>query len=291
MSVSTTFASLATLDAVVTPIVPVASFKLGPSYEPRNAAKLVADLYVSQSGPGYTSAIWSALEGAGVVYRGPGAVKLLVKIYAAGCRVNQYMAGGVLARIPAESISEWLDRIEMHSDVRGIGVEVLASEITKDQVRCLFTTLAPCKRDPAGTASLVAMHTFIAPPSLAPEVKQFVCTAPAIAPIEHREAVELPKLKVPAGHVEPAAPLPEQHVESVGDAFPAEGQATGVVMTIAEEIALRNEVVIMEEEILEARTVRELGRIWKAEFGFAAPSKIRKEDLIILISAKRVVAD
>jgi hypothetical protein len=286
------------------------TFKFGSATGGRFHSRVVADLYAVKGDAGYASAIWTALDEAGVQYWN-GGVKILVKVYGGGRRTNQFEIDNPLSRHKNEPITAWLDRVEMDPLTRAIGVEILASELTQAQVKSLFKSCAPCKYDSAGTAKLVGAFTFIAPPSLpsAPiEHTEYaalpVLTVPAghvepafpedcqhaeyvapvsVFPIEHTEYVALPVLTVPAGHVEPAFPEDCQHAEYVAPVpvFPIEP------IVVDEPIVDDDSVAIVEVADLECRTLRELGLLWKREFGFDAPSKIRKADLITLILAKR----
>lgn len=328
MSISNVLASLSTAASVVAPVaiaapvVPSVSFRFWVSKEPQMATKLVADIYAVKC-PGYVEALFAALESVAIPYRTKG-FPLLIKVYSAGTRVNVRTIGHPLARVAPESITQWLDRVSMDASVKGIGIEVDSAVLTKAQVRHLHVNLAPCKFNAETTAFLVGSFTAIPKPNIAPEAKQFKRTA---APIEHMESVPLPVLKVPAGHVEPAAPT--VHVEYVGDTrvvtddygtYVETPKAAPVVrmtdedgsyveygthvtsyvdgVLVEPEFAIEpmvpvemppvdESVVIIEEELLEARTIRELGVIFKSEFGCYAPSKIRKSDLILLIEAKR----
>ena len=271
MSLSNTLASLAATvaPAAIAPVVvPSVSFKFGPSHEPRMADLLVADVYAVKT-PGYVEALFSALEAAGINYRSP-EMKMLIKVYPVGgkVRVNIRTIGHPLSRVDGESITAWLDRVVMDATTKAIGIELAASSLTPAQVKHLHRNLGPSKYDSESTDALVSMFTFIAPPTIAKEVVQFTRT------VEHLDAVPLPVLRVPAGHVEPAAPI--EHVE-----FAIEP------MVLMEPIVTDDSVTIVEIDSLDARTFSELKVLFKAEFKYNAPLNVRRDDLAMLINAKR----
>ena len=312
MSLTAVLASLtaATTAPVATaPVaVPSVSFKFGVSTELRTPALLVADVYAVKSA-GYVESLFASLESAGIQYRAP-EMKMLIKIYPVGGkvrRVNIRTIGHPLSLVDGESITGWLDRVAMDERTKAIGIELAASSLTPAQVKHLHRNLGPSKYDSESTDALVSMFTFIAPPTIAPEVKQFART------VEHLDSVPLPVLRVPAGHVEPAAPI--AHAEFVGDkpTAPVVRYATddngsyveygtrtityidGVLqpefaiepMVPMEPIVADDSVAIVELDSLEARTFSELKLLFKAEFRYNSPLNIRRDDLAMLINAKR----
>ena len=238
------------------------------------ADKLVADLYAVKA-EGYVEALFAALESAGVQYRTLKS-SILIKVYSGKTRVNVRTIGHALSRVSGESISGWLDRVAMDPAVKAIGIEVASSDLTPAQVKHMHKNLAPSKFNDEATKFYVSSFTFIAPPTLAKEVKQFART------VEHVEAVALPVLHVPAGHVEP--PITGGYIDSVGD---APTFAVEPLIPIEEPVAPDDAVEIVEIDSLDALAFSELKVLFKKEFRYNAPLNIRRDDLKMLIDAKR----
>jgi hypothetical protein len=259
-----------TVAQIIAPFTATATFMFTTRNDKfRYDGQLCADIYCTRESYHWDSNPFTALESAGVDYK---SMKPLVIVRGAGKKLSERHVFGVdtklsFARRADEPIFQWLDRVMLLPEVRGVSVVIPADRLTKEQVLHLFNNLGKPKYQAETTAKLVGMFRTPVPDTPAELVARQKFAPPAtIAPgaaIDHPNVAPEPETAAPDLTIESIAePEPESAIGDIPD-NPSDGE------TVEQPAAL---------------SAKELKVLYQQELGIKAPN-IKVHHLQLLYTA------
>lgn len=184
----------------------------------RYDGQLCADLYCDRASYAWDANPFTVLTDAGIDFK---SMKPLIVVFGGGKKLTERHVFGVdtkltFARYADEPIFQWLDRVMMMPQVRGVSVVIPADRLTKEQVQHLFDTLGTPKYQAETTAKLVGMFRTPTPSTPAELVARQKYAAPK--PVAPSGAIDHPNVAEPivSQPVEPIVGQPDsQAIEPV----------------------------------------------------------------------------
>jgi hypothetical protein len=242
---------MSTIAQIIAPITAISSFMFTNRNDKlRYDGQLCADVYCTRESYAWDANPFTALEAAGVDFK---SMKPLVIVRGAGNKLSERHVFGVdtklsFARRADEPIFQWLDRVMLLPEVRGVSVVIPANKLTKEQVLHLFNNLGKPKYQAETTAKLVAMFRTPVPDTPDELIARQKFAPPAtIAPsaaIDHPNVAPAPTEPI----VEPVVRQPDN---------PSDAKS----VTQAEEV-----------EEVEELSAKELKVLFQENLGMKAPS-------------------
>lgn len=244
---------MTTIAKTLAPLTAICSFMfVNRNDKLRYDGQLCADVYCDRASYAWDANPFTALESAGINFK---SMKPLIVVSGNGKKVTERHIFGKdtklsFARLADEPIFQWLDRIMVMPQVRGVSVVIPAELLTKEQVQYLFDELEAPKYQAETTAKLVSMFRTPTPNTPAELVARQKFAAPP---------TKLPSMAI--DHPNVAAQQPKPPIAGQSDE-PITGQSD-------EPIAL---------------TSRDYKKLYMEELGIKAPN-IKVEHLGILYTA------
>lgn len=204
---------MTTIKQTLAPLTAVASFMFTSRNDKfRYDGQLCADIYTDRASYAWDANPFTVLTDAGIDFK---SMKPLITVSGNGKKLTERHVFGVdtkltFARLADEGIFQWLDRVMLLPEVRGVSVVIPADRLTQEQVQHLFNTLAKPKYQAETTAKLVGMFRTPTPSTPAELVARQKYAAPKpVAPsiaIDHANAAAEP---IACKTVEPIVSQPD----------------------------------------------------------------------------------
>jgi hypothetical protein len=209
---------MTTIAQTLAPLTATCSFMMTPRNDKfRYDGQLCIDVYAARSSYAWDANPFTVLTNAGVDYE---SMKPLVLVSGMGEKVTERHVFGVdsdlpFARLSDEPIFQWLDRVMLLPQARGVSVVIPADRLTAEQVQHLFNTLSKPKYQAETTAKCVSMFRTPTPDTPAELVARQKFAAPIV-----------PAPSVAIDHANVAPPITRQPVEPI--VRQSESQATEI---------------------------------------------------------------
>jgi hypothetical protein len=175
---------MTTIAQVLAPLTATCSFMMTPRNDKfRYDGQLCIDVYADAKSYAWDANPFTILEAAGVDYK---TMKPLVVVSGMGQKISERHVFGLdsdlpFARLADEPIFQWLDRVMLLPQARGVSVVIPADHLTQEQVQHLFNTLAKPKYQADTTAKCVSMFRTPTPDTPAELAARQKFAAPTIA--------------------------------------------------------------------------------------------------------------
>jgi hypothetical protein len=175
---------MTTIAQTLAPLTATCSFMMTPRNDKfRYDGQLCIDVYTDRVSYAWDANPFTVLTNAGIDYK---AMKPLTVVNGMGKKISERHVFGVdsdlpFARRADEPIFQWLDRIMLLPQVRGVSVVIPADRLTAEQVQHLFNTLSKPKYQAETTAKCVSMFRTPTPDTPAELAARQKFAAPTIA--------------------------------------------------------------------------------------------------------------